>query len=270
MREGLWFDHPGQPTLPVPRRHCARCLRPQSVQHNACICRWVRRVGVNTRVLILQHPLEVNNPKGSARLLHLSLPGSSLITGEEFAGDVLRDAIAGGADAPGEPGWQGVLLYPAEANEPTYPAPSTHPTHPTHPAHPAHLMSSTCAADTHSPVVLDLADALQAPVAVNPTSPARVCLVVLDGTWRKSRKMLQRNPLLQALPRLSLTPLAPSRYSVRKAHQPHQRSTLEAACAALAQLEGDSDKFSPLLAAFDGFVAQQLGFCAGPAASGAV
>ena len=209
------------------------------------------------------HLLEVHNPKGSARLLHLSLAGSSLITGEEFDGDVLRDAITGGADARGDPRWQGVLLYPADANEPTYPAPSTGPTRPTHPVH---LMSSTCAAGAHSPVVLDLADALQAPVAVNPTSPVRVCLVVVDGTWRKSRKMLQRNPLLQALPRLSLTPLAPSRYSVRKAHQPHQRSTLEAACAALAQLESDFDKFSPLLAAFDGFVAQQLGFCAGPAA----
>ena len=258
MREG--WRLPDQPALPAPRQYCARCLRPQSVRNNACICQWVRRVGVSTRVLILQHPLEVHNPKGSARLLYLSLAGSSLITGEAFDGDVLRDAITGGADARGDPRWQGVLLYPADANEPTYPAPSTRPTHP------AHLMSSTCAADARSPVVRGLADALQAPVAVNPTSPARVCLVVLDGTWRKSRKMLQRNPLLQALPRLSLTPLAPSRYSVRKAHQPHQRSTLEAACAALAQLESDSDKFSLLLAAFDGFVAQQLGFCAGPAA----
>ena len=258
MREGLWFDHPDQPALPAPRQHCARCLRPQSVQHNACICRWVRRVDVNTRVLILQHPLEVNNPKGSARLLHLSLPGSSLITGEAFDADRLRDAIAGGADSSSEPGWQAVLLYPVDANKPTYPT------------HPAHSMSSPRTADARSPPAPDLADALQAPAAVDSSYGARVCLVVLDGTWRKSRKMLQRNPLLQALPRLSLQPLAPSRYSVRKAHQPHQRSTLEAACAALAQLEGKPDRFSPLLAAFDGFVAQQLDFCAGPAASGAV
>ena len=269
-REGLWFDHPDQPALPAPRQHCARCLRPQSVQHNACICRWVRQVDVNTRVLILQHPLEVNNPKGSARLLHLSLPGSSLITGEAFDADRLRDAIAGGADARSEPDWQAVLLYPAEANQPTYPTYDTYPTPSMRSTHPAHPISSICTADARSPVAPGLADALQAPAAVSPTHPVRVCLVVLDGTWRKSRKMLQRNPLLQALPRLSLKPLAPSRYSVRKAHQPHQRSTLEAACAALAQLESDSDKFSLLLAAFDGFVAQQLGFCAGPPASGAV
>ena len=34
--------------------------------------------------------------------------------------------------------------------------------------------------------------------------PSRLRLIVLDGTWRKSRKMLYRNPLLQQLPRLSL------------------------------------------------------------------
>jgi hypothetical protein len=30
-------------------------------------------------------------------------------------------------------------------------------------------------------------------------------------------------------------------------------------CAALGQLEGDSGPFQPLLRAFDGFVAQQMG-----------
>ncbi len=34
--------------------------------------------------------------------------------------------------------------------------------------------------------------------------PAQVRLVVLDATWRKSRKMLLLNPLLRKLPRLSL------------------------------------------------------------------
>ncbi|MBP6720332.1 MAG: DTW domain-containing protein, partial [Rhodoferax sp.] len=79
-------------------------------------------------------------------------------------------------------------------------------------------------------------------------------LVVLDGTWRKSRKMLHQNPLLQQLPRLALHDLPASHYHVRQAHRPDQRSTLEATCAALAQLEGDAERFAPLLAAFDGFV----------------
>jgi DTW domain-containing protein YfiP len=85
-------------------------------------------------------------------------------------------------------------------------------------------------------------------------------LVVLDATWRKSRKMLALNPALQALPRLSLSAPPPSQYLIRKAHKPGQLSTLEAVCHALAQLEGDAARYQPLLRAFDGFVAQQLAF----------
>lgn len=54
--------------------------------------------------------------------------------------------------------------------------------------------------------------------------------------------------------------MPPSRYAIRKAHKPGQLSTLEATCAALAQLEGDAERFTPLLQAFDGFVASQMVF----------
>jgi len=93
------------------------------------------------------------------------------------------------------------------------------------------------------------------------SAPARgLRLVVLDATWRKSRKMLYLNPLLQHLPRLALVDVAPSGYRIRKAHAPHQLSSLEAAALALAQLEGDAEKFRPLFDAFDGFVEQQAAF----------
>ena len=88
----------------------------------------------------------------------------------------------------------------------------------------------------------------------------RVRLVLLDATWRKSRKMLYLNPLLQALPRLALDAVAPSNYRIRKAHAPHQLSSLEAAVHALAQLENDAGRYRPLLAAFDGFVTQQAAY----------
>ena len=165
-------------------------------------------------VLILQHPLETHNPKGTARLLHLSLPGSQLITGEVFAPDVLRAALYA-PDATGEP-VQPVLLYPGESG-------------------------------------------VAEPAACSRSS-VRFRLVVIDGTWRKSRKMLHLNPPLLALPRCALAEVAPSRYVIRKAHAPHQLSTLEATCAALAQLEGQPGKYLPLLAAMDGLVAQQLAF----------
>ncbi len=210
------------------RLHCAACLRPQS----SCICQWITPLAHQVEVLILQHPLEVNEAKGSARLLHLSLPHSRLVTGEAFAEAQLRallsdpfdaQAAAGGPDSPGYK--QALLLYP------------------------------------HSPQ--DQALGLSAPPALAPAllrEPARLRLVVLDGTWRKSRKMLYSNPLLQQLPRLSLQGMAASHYLIRKAHKPDQLSTLEATCAALMQLEGRAAPFEPLLAAFDGFVAQQLGY----------
>jgi DTW domain-containing protein len=87
--------------------------------------------------------------------------------------------------------------------------------------------------------------------------PGRLRLVVLDGTWRKSRKMLYLNPSLQRLPRLALRAVPPSGYRIRKAHAPHQLSTLEAAAHALGQIDNDAARYRPLLAAFDGFVQQQ-------------
>ena len=93
-------------------------------------------------------------------------------------------------------------------------------------------------------------------ITFDPDRPLR--LVALDATWRKSRKMLALNPALQALPRLALQAPPPSRYLVRKAHRAGQLSTLEAVCHALAQLEQNQGRYLPLLAAFDGFVTEQL------------
>lgn len=201
-------------SAPSRRLACTVCLRPQS----ACICHWVTPVAHAVEVLILQHPLEVDNPKGTARLLHLSLPGSRLVTGEVF--DDLPVLLA---DPPGSAKLN-LLLYPE--------TPQNQPPGMT----PRQLAPG------------DLDD------------PARLRLVVLDGTWRKSLKMLHANPLLQQLPRLALQDVGASHYLIRKAHRPDQLSTLEATCAALAQLHGNAGRLQPLLAAFDGFVAQQMDF----------
>lgn len=186
---------------------CTTCRRPQS----ACICRWITPIPHATDVLILQHPLEVDHAKNSARLLHLSLPGSHMLTGEVFDAAELHATMQ-------TPKYT-VLLYPQSVHDP---APM---------ADPAQLQD-----------------------------PAQIRLVVLDATWRKSRKMLHCSPWLRHLPRLSLDDVPASHYVIRKAHKPGQLSTLEAACAALAQLEGDATKFQSLLQAFQGFVAQRLAF----------
>lgn len=195
---------------PVQRLLCARCQRPAS----ACICAWVAPIETNVELLILQHPMEVANAKGSARLLHLSSARSVLAIGETFAPDALSALLDAGARSP-------VLLYPELPGE--------------------------------------RALGLAAPTLLAPAllaDPASLRLVVLDGTWRKSRKMLYQNPLLQSLPRLVLSDVPASHYLIRKAHGADQLSTLEASCYALAQLDGGMPAVQPLLHAFDRFVAR--------------
>lgn len=196
------------------RAQCPTCLRPQST----CICAFAVPVASLVDLLILQHPLEVANAKNSARLLHLSMGGSRMVTGETFSIGELTLLLGADHRTP-------LLLYPDSADD-------------------------TSASIAQAPP-LDCA-LLQA--------PDRLRLVVLDATWRKSRKMLYLNPLLQQLPRLALRDMPASNYRIRKAHAPDQLSTLEAVAYALAQLDGDSARSDALLSAFERFVVQQAAF----------
>ncbi|QOL47926.1 tRNA-uridine aminocarboxypropyltransferase [Massilia litorea] len=116
-------------------------------------------------------------------------------------------------------------------------------------------------ADGRRPVLLypETPDAPAAPATSLPP-PGELRLVVLDATWRKSRKMLHLTPALQRLPRLALSEMPASNYRIRKAHAPDQLSTLEATAYALGQVGGDMALVAPLLEAFDGFVQQQAAF----------
>lgn len=128
----------------------------------------------------------------------------------------------------------------------------------------AEVLDGLLHADGRTPVLLypqTPDDRNLPPPPALPSLPASMLrLVVLDATWRKSRKMLYLNPALQKLPRLALNDVAPSNYRIRKAHAPHQLSSLEAAAQALGQLEGDGGRYGALLEAFDGFVSQQASY----------
>lgn len=194
------------PTTPR-RARCPRCERPQST----CLCGWVTPVANQAQVLVLQHPGEVRQAKGSAKLLQMSLARCAVQVGETFDQAVLHGWLH-------EPPAATLLLYPGNS---------------------------------------DLPQPALAPSVNGLSNASRTRLVILDGTWRKSLKMLHLNPGLQALPRLALHTAAASRYLVRKAPRPGQLSTLEACCQALAQLEQAPERYAPLLDAFDRFVAAQ-------------
>ncbi len=175
--------------------------------------------------MILQHPLEVLETKGTARLLHLCLPNSKLLITEisgEVLGTVFQDELLKNSISVKNT----ILLYPTTPED--------------------HSLG------------------ISPPPELNPIwleDLSNIRLIIIDGTWRKSRKILIKNPYLQTLPRLVLQDLPAGQYTIRKARKPHQLSTMEAASAALAQLENNTAKLAPLnraFAAFNAMLSEQM------------
>jgi DTW domain-containing protein YfiP len=81
-------------------------------------------------------------------------------------------------------------------------------------------------------------------------------LMVVDGTWWQARKLLKLNPALAALPRVSFTPSAPSRYLIRRQPAEFCVSTIEALAQVLEVLE-PGQPFAGLLDPFHAMVARQ-------------
>ncbi|WP_260955511.1 tRNA-uridine aminocarboxypropyltransferase [Pseudomonas citri] len=181
------------------RIHCPRCHRPQS----HCLCPLIPSLDSRTKVLLLQHPSEVNHALNTARLAALGLQNAELIVGEVFE-DLPRLLQ--------QPGYRARLLFPADDAQPLH--------------------------------------------AYGP-SDEPLLLVVPDGTWRKARKLLHLNPLLAALPRVTLAEGGVSRYRLRKAPGPGALSTVEAIVQALQTLEAPTS-FEPLLRPFEALIEGQI------------
>jgi DTW domain-containing protein YfiP len=186
------------------RAQCARCLRPET----HCLCALIPHLDSRTRVLILQHPSEVNHALNTARLAALGLNNAELIVGEVF--DDLSALL-------NPPGYQARLLFPADDAQPLE----------------AYRSEGGEAGSTS------------------------MLLVVPDGTWRKARKLLHLNPLLAALPRVTLAQAVPSRYRLRKAPGPGALSTVEAIVQALQTLEAPKT-FEALLRPFEALIDGQI------------
>ncbi|KUJ82951.1 DTW domain-containing protein [Microbulbifer flavimaris] len=83
-------------------------------------------------------------------------------------------------------------------------------------------------------------------------------LVVIDATWRKSKKMLHLHQALQQLPRVSFEGALSSNYQIRHSSIENSLSTIESIAAALQQLEPEHD-FESLLQPFEKMIALQRG-----------
>jgi len=84
------------------RSLCLQCQRPTK----ACICSFICEVDNKTSVLVLQHPSEVKQSKGTVALLQRSLNSCQVLVGEDFSNNAELIKILAQH--------QTLLLYPGE------------------------------------------------------------------------------------------------------------------------------------------------------------
>ena len=83
-------------------------------------------------------------------------------------------------------------------------------------------------------------------------------LVIVDGTWHHAKTLVRDIPALRSLPRYGLAPGSPGRYRIRREPNATSLSTVEAAVAALRELEPETEGLDRLLEAFEMMIERQL------------
>lgn len=182
------------------RINCQKCNYPVKT----CVCDYLTNKVANlTKVVILQHPDEVNLAKNTVRLLQLQLVDIEVVVGEtqkDFQKLIERLPTSNTA-----------LLYPGD----------------------------------------EAIDVNQCHKLTTPLSH----LLVIDGTWKKTRKIVALNPWLHSLQKVSFDLVPDNQYKIRKAKQPYSLSTLEAVSHFLYVVEGCDKR--PFLDLLKGMIKQQ-------------
>jgi len=180
-------------------RRCARCLFP----FEACLCPDVPRLETRTSFFLLRHASELNRPTNSGRWAALALTRARIVDYAVPAvrrGKISRPVGAGRADR----------LRGGEEDA-------------SHHAVPPDLS----ALSEPGTAVL-----FPSPHPLSLDAPPRQ-LVVLDATWAQARRMIQRVPELQRLPRLALPPRR-----AEGAAQPIRRPTVKGGMSTLEAVAG--------------------------------
>lgn len=190
------------------RTLCPQCHRPEK----ACICAFAVRTENQTHVIVLQHPTEVKQSKGTVALLHQSLLACEVIVGESFNDNERLHTLLS------HYGEQIALLYPSK---------------------------NASLVDFNSKNITDV-DASESITGANTIK----CIIILDGTWKKAYRMFMLNPFLHHMKHLVLPTGIASLYNIRKTKKDNALSSLEACCHALARLENEQEKYQVLLSSF--------------------
>jgi len=190
---------------------CQVCQRPEKV----CLCPWIKSIENRIELGILQHPTEVSQIKGTAKIAQLSL--------QDCCTWVLEDVDSSESfQAWLNNGEKVFLLYPGIDNQ-------------------------------VEPFESFGVERLRSEYPIE-----KVKFLVLDGTWRKTHKMMMLSSQLRGLNRITLTPTKGSNYQIRKQKNQQSLSTVEALFELYSQAENDVDKYQSLLNAFESMQNQQL------------
>ena len=209
------------------RSLCSQCLRPLTV----CFCHTIHVVDNHWPIIILQHAGETNRAIGTAKIAQLSLKNCQTYIyqtqphtqtkqskGDKFSDTQISEQNKRLVESICEQ--SPLLVYPG---------------------------------DNSAPI-----EQLATEVNKKPQTQDKPPLLFIDGTWRKSRRMLYECPALAALHRVSLQSGQASRYLIRKVPNDSALSTVEAIAASLSALEGSKDKYQSLLNSMDWMIEQQI------------
>ncbi|TWX71868.1 DTW domain-containing protein [Colwellia demingiae] len=231
------------------RTLCPCCQRPPK----ACICTFIADIENDIHLVVLQHPSEVSQTKGTVALLAKSLQSCQVIVGESF------DEEASFLQMMEQ--YQLVLLYPGEQAQTLD----------------QNLVMKLTNHDQSN-------ENIETHAKSNTNTEAKpLCLLILDGTWKKAYRMFMLSTKLQQLPQVCLPDYLANtgQYLIRKVAKKNALSSLEASCYALALLEQSTEqiydsaeqgndsvpitpehagKYQPLLEKFQQFNQFQLSF----------
>ena len=191
----------------MPREICTKCNYPIKT----CLCRFITPVKHETKILVLQHPSEVNNKKNTIRVLSLLTDNIEIVIGEnEEDFSVVKSLL-------NQPNIDCFLLYPSKK------------------------------AKTWDEYTVEQNSNFK--YKSEKISPKNV-LIVLDGTWKKAKKIHLCNPWLKNIPNLTLGSARKTTYDIRKSSVELGLSSIEAIAFALEDIENIPS--APFLNALNG------------------
>lgn len=188
------------------RAFCYQCRRAKIT----CLCGRIEKQPNEIKIVVLQHPDELQNPKGSAIIAELGLQKYQRWIAEDFSKhtELNNFLIKHKSEV--------AVLYPSQ-------------------------------------------DAIELNKKWKNKDELNLkYLIVIDATWRKSKKIWELQPLLHKLPTLRLTEEEISNYRIRKVPKDGYLSTIESVVVSLRALEYNSQAYQPLLDLFTEMIDFQI------------